>query len=110
MLRGSSNKSADVRRMDIRLAFAATLRHLFSRGIVLIFRQISMRGGDGLRKNDGIFVGKMPPWLCCSVAYCRTIVPGRTSVGALTLVLGRLVESLSVTIFLLLASTGKVAT
>src|SRR5258705_9554772 len=45
---------------------------------------------------------------CCGCrhwcAYCRTIVPGRTWVGALTLVLGRLVESLSETIFMLLAS------
>jgi hypothetical protein len=25
--------------------------------------KISMKGVDGLRKNDGIFVAKMPSWL-----------------------------------------------
>ncbi len=39
----------------------------------------------------------------------RTTVPGRTSLGALTFVLGSVVESFKLTIFLS-ASTGKVAT
>ena len=67
---------------------------------------------DRAKRNGGIFVGKMPPSVMdvdIGVAYCRTMVPGRTSWGALTLVLGNVVEALRVTVFLLL-STGKVAT
>jgi hypothetical protein len=55
--------------MDIRSAFAATLRHLFldrdRPGVPAKFD-----AAERLRKNDGIFVGKMPPWLWGSMWGC----------------------------------------
>ena len=99
-----NNKSAEVRRMDIRPAFRSCSMLQYCAPENNLPRDVRFeeerRTAASSWEDAAVIVVR---------DYCRTMVPGRTSCGALTLVLGRVVEALSVTIFLL-PSTEKVAT